>query len=488
MLGFDPNYTKSTGGKAWKALIIPTGHYSYVARNTDPDADSDKRYRKTGSATPINYKALQTATKPIFIVEGELDALSIIEAGGEAIGLGSTANIDLFINNYLKKQTPAQPLVLAMDNDEKGKEATDKLAGKLEELGVPYYRLDPCNGYKDANEALIADREAFIQAVAQAEHLEEEALEAEREEYMKTSTASHLQDFINGIAENANTPATPTGFAKLDELLDGGLYEGLYTVGAVPSLGKTSLILQAVDQIAESGKDVLIFSLEMARAELMSKSISRLTLLDVMEDPAGDVKNAKTSRGITAGERYKSYSQTEKDLIQRAILSYGEYAQHIFIHEGLGEIGTDFIRETVQKHIRFTGQTPIVVCDYLQILAPHDVRATDKTNTDKAVLELKRISRDFKTPVIIISSFNRENYKARVSMSAYKESGAVEYGSDVLLGLQFKGAGGKDFDAEEAMKKNPREVELVVLKNRNGRTGDKIEFRYYTLFNYFEEA
>ena len=109
MLGYDSQYTKSTGGAVWQALIIPTGYYSYVARNTDPQADSKSRYRKTGQATPLNSKALQTATKPIFIVEGEIDALSIIEAGGEAIGLGSTANIDLFINNYLKKQKPAQP-------------------------------------------------------------------------------------------------------------------------------------------------------------------------------------------------------------------------------------------------------------------------------------------------------------------------------------------------------------------------------------------
>ena len=45
MLGFDPHYTKSTGGAVWKALIIPTGHYSYVARNTDPNAGDKDRYR-----------------------------------------------------------------------------------------------------------------------------------------------------------------------------------------------------------------------------------------------------------------------------------------------------------------------------------------------------------------------------------------------------------------------------------------------------------
>ncbi len=64
-------------------------------------------------------------------------------------------------------------------------------------------------------------------------------------------------------------------------------------------------------------------------------------------------------------------------------------------------------------------------------------------------MELKRISRDFKTPVIGISSFNRDNYNNAVSMQSFKESGAIEYSSDILIGLQNKGAGEKDPEAEE---------------------------------------
>ena len=73
-------------------------------------------------------------------------------------------------------------------------------------------------------------------------------------------------------------------------------------------------------------------------------------------------------------------------------------------------------------------------------------------------------------------------------MEAFKESGAIEYSSDILIGLQLKGAGKKDFDANEAKTKNPREIELVVLKNRNGATGKKVELEYYPLFNYFKEV
>ena len=73
-------------------------------------------------------------------------------------------------------------------------------------------------------------------------------------------------------------------------------------------------------------------------------------------------------------------------------------------------------------------------------------------------------------------------------MQAFKESGAIEYSTDVLIGLQLMGVGDKNFDVDAAKTKNPREVEAVILKNRNGRTGGKIRYDFYAMFNYFEEV
>lgn len=470
-------------------LIIPTSRESYLARDTrDQIPEEQKPYTKSkvGSIHIFNAKALQTATKPIFIVEGELDALSIIEVGGEAVALGTTTKVKSLLE-LLKAKKPEQPLILSLDNDEAGERAYKELSEGLQGLSIPFYRLNPAGEYKDANEALQGNREALRQAVEEAEHIQDEAEQAQKEAYLNTSAAHYLQSFIDGIADSVNTPYIPTGFKKLDAVLDGGLYEGLYIVGAISSLGKTTLITQMGDQIAQSGQDVLIFSLEMARAEIMAKSISRHTLQQVLNS-GGDIRNAKTTRGITTGKRYENYSKAERDLINGAIVAYSQYAEHIYISEGIGDIGAEQIRETIKQHILFTGNTPVVIIDYLQILAPYNDRTTDKQNTDKAVMELKRISRDYKTPVIGISSFNRANYSVAVTMEAFKESGAIEYSSDILIGLQLKGAGKKDFDANEAKKKNPREIELVILKNRNGSTGDGIELQYYPLFNYFKEV
>lgn len=490
-VGYVASWThpKAPNAPASPRLIIPTSKHSYLARDTRAElTDEQKKYSKSkvGKVRIFNSKALQTSTKPIFIVEGELDALSIIDVGGEAVALGTTTKAKSIIE-LLKTKKPEQPLIISLDNDKAGEKAYRELSEGLRGLNIPFYRLNPAGQYKDANEALQHDREALRQAVEEAEHIQDEAEQTQREAYLNTSTAHYLQSFIDGIADSVNTPFIPTGFKGLDSILEGGLYEGLYIMGAISSLGKTTLALQIVDQIAETGEDVLIFSLEMARSELMSKSISRLTLLDVLQNN-GNIQDAKTTRGVTTGSRYKNYSQTEKELIQRAITAYGRYAKNIYIHEGIGDIGVQQVREAVDKHILFTGKKPVVLIDYVQILAPADIRATDKQNTDKAVLELKRLSRDFKIPVIGISSFNRANYSEAVKMDAFKESGSLEYGSDVLMGLQLKGVGGKDFDANEAKQKNPREIELVVLKNRNGATGKKLSYEYYPLFNYFKEV
>lgn len=488
-LGYDPHFSRGTGQGEWEALIIPVSPTSFVARNISPDADVKDRYRKIGSNNLYGYDAIKHSNdKPIFIVEGEMDVLSIMTAGGYAIATGSTSNTNKLLEAF-REDRPQQEFILALDNDERGNMASNKLLQELQQIGIKSYKINPYGENADANEALLTDKASFtgfIEKVMEADSVEEIAKEAELEEYQKTNTASHLEAFINGIADSVNTPYYPTGFELLDKLLDGGLYEGLYTIGAVSSLGKTTFITQILDQIAQQGHDVMIFSLEMARTELMAKSISRHTIIDVLENN-GDIKDAKTSRGITTGSRYAGYNPTELALIEKSIQEYGKYADNIYIHEGIGDIGIEEVRQTVEKHIRITGNHPIVVIDYLQILAPADVRATDKQNTDKSVIELKRLSRDSKVPVIAISSFNRDNYENTVTMKSFKESGAIEYSADVLIGMEFKGAGEKDFHTYKAMRKNPREISVKLLKNRNGAIGDPITYHYYPMFNYFTE-
>lgn len=514
-IGFVESWThpKAPQAPASPRLIIPTSKHSYLARDTRAElTEEQKKYSKSkvGKVRIFNADALEQTSQPVFIVEGEIDAMSICEVGGEAVGIGSISYVKKLLA-LLEKKKPSQPLIISLDNEKapdkqaKVEEAVAELAAGLDRLGISYYREDIAKPYKDANEALTTDRaalEAAINgAVERVRAAEAEALEAERDLLRREAVAYSLPDFIKDIKGSKEETFVSTGFSGLDKLLDGGLYAGLYIVGAISSLGKTTFCLQIADQIAQSGRDVLIFSLEMARNELIAKSISRLTLM-------GDVqfyettKNAKTTRGILTGKRYDGYSEKEKELIQTAIEVYAEYARNIYITEGIGNVGVDAVREKVQKHIKLTGKPPVVIIDYLQILAPADIRATDKQNTDKAVLELKRLSRDYSIPVIGISSFNRDNYTAPVNLASFKESGAIEYSSDVLIGLQYDGMDYQEGEADKARDKRIRElvkeaveaaksgeaqkIQVKILKNRNGSKGETL-LDFYPMFNYFTD-
>lgn len=482
-----------------QAVVIPydNSHTYYMTRSIQGKSFRKPRTLDAGEE-PIYHRAgLYQSEKPCFVCESPIDAISVMAAGEyPAIAVGGTGARKLL--SQIDEKTPQCPLILCFDADDAGKKAAETLARELMERRISFSFADfdlnvyPENRRKDANDFFRGNREAFAQQIIQnAESLLQSsaAVQDEARSINETCTgAFRLSGFLDSIHGKNAAEAIPSGFAELDEYLDGGFFAGLYILGAISSLGKTTFLLQTADQIAAAGTDVLYFSLEMSADELIAKSISRQTYLLCNDD----TRKAKTVRGITTNSRYAGYSAEEKRLIDHAVLAYQKYAGNLYYYEGIGNIGAEEIRRKTEEHIRLTGRTPVVMIDYLQIMAPYDLRASDKQNTDKAVLELKRLSRDCKLPVIAISSLNRESYgSGEIEMSAFKESGAIEYGSDVLIGLQVQGLGGK-LAAQDNLKKIQqckehaiRNVELKILKNRNGRTGIKVGMRYYAMFNCF---
>lgn len=502
-IGYCENWKhpKAPTAPATPRLIIPTSPTSYLARDTRQElTETEKKYQKqkVGATHIFNLEALES-DKPVYIVEGEIDSLSIIEAGGEAIGLGSINNIPKFLE-ILKTKKPSKALIIALDNDTKGQEAQEKLIKGLEDLALNYIVYDVAQGYKDSNEALVADIFDFAIRVNEGTAEAIQASLSDVEKLEKENAFNYLEVFNNEISQDNKGAFIPTGFPSLDSLLDGGFYSGLYVVGAISSLGKTTFCLQIADNIAEAGNDVLIFSLEMAKKELLAKSISRLTCkIDVAKTQSAT--RAKTTRGILLKGVYK-YTPAENELINEAMSEYSKIAKHIYITEGVGNITVETIKQKVERFIKITGRKPLVIIDYLQIIAPTTDYGTDKQNTDKAITALKRMSRDFDITVLGISSFNRESYNTAVSMASFKESGAIEYSSDVLIGLQYKdmasvssNEGAKDKakileifnnNVNKAKAGESQEIQVKLLKNRNGSKGDTV-LDFFPKFNYFKE-
>ncbi|MDE6035452.1 MAG: toprim domain-containing protein [Ruminococcus sp.] len=89
------------------AVIIPTSETSYMCRST-----TENIRRKRGTVHLFNSVAL---TSPYcFVVEGEIDCMSIDECGFASVGLGSTSNIGKIFNYDTSKTV----LILALDNDQ----------------------------------------------------------------------------------------------------------------------------------------------------------------------------------------------------------------------------------------------------------------------------------------------------------------------------------------------------------------------------------
>lgn len=465
-------------------LIIPTSAHSYLARDTRRELDETaKKYAKMkeGGVELFNPRALYNEEeRPVFIVEGEIDALSIVEVGGVAVGLGMARNHHKLLE-LLEKRPTRSTLILCLDDDKgkehnTGAEAQEELRAGLEKLNISYIiGHSILMGANDPNEALVKDRAGFTAAVAEAEH-QTAARPDNVADYLNRLMAGEIEKFKQGATRK-------TGFRNLDDKA-GGVYPGLYVLGAISSLGKTTFIHQMADQMAAAGEDVLYFSLEQSRLEMVSKSLSRLTAKK-------DVKTAVSSLAIRGGNLTPA--------VLDAVDLYAEMVgERMSVVEGNFNCTVAYITDYVTRYMATTGTKPVVIIDYLQILQG-EPRMSTKEVVDTNVTELKRLSRNKDIPVFLISSLNRANYMTPVDFESFKESGGIEYTADVIWGLQLTVLNDQIFDKEgkvkekrekirEAKAANPREVELLCLKNRYGISSYSVSFTYYPQFDLFKEA
>lgn len=470
MIGYDPEKEQ---------LVIPVSRSFYVARCTTDRWG--RRYNNPPgvSVDLFNKRALQNESeRPVFITEGAINALSIIEAGGEALALNSAGNWRKLIAE-LERTPTRSTLILCLDNDSAGEKATAQLAEGLTGLNISFIRGNPSGGYNDPNEALTADRGAFIEAVTATER------STTKPDAVTNYIALLLAGEIERFKEGANRK---TGFDNLDKVA-GGVYPGLYVLGAISSLGKTTFIHQMADQMAATGEHILYFSLEQSRLEMVSKSLARIT---AKMNPS----SAVTSLQIRAGKM--------DDAVLDAIDEYREtVGDRVSVIEGNFNCTVSFIGDYVGRYMERNQVKPIVIIDYLQIIqGDPQQRQSTKELIDSNVTELKRLSRSRDIPVFLISSLNRSNYLTPVDFESFKESGGIEYTADVIWGLQLQAINEDIFNKEnkikekrekirEAKAENPRRIELVCLKNRYGISSYRAAFEYYPqhdLFKPLEDA
>jgi replicative DNA helicase len=453
-----------------------------LRRNDSKSKENQKTMNLKGLNVEFFNSGHLKKEKLIFVTEGVFDCLSLEMLCYKSICLNSTNMANKFIDTVKANIDKCQntKFVLALDNDDKGKKAKDKIYTAFKELDLKVSILSFGKDGQDINDFYLEDVEGLKETI---------------EDHFRPPTVSkYMKTFLSNVAANKKIKPASTGFKGLDEKLNGGLYPGLYVLGAISSLGKTAIGLQIADNIAASGQHVMFFSLEMPQDELISRSVSRIMyeLEPLLCHDCGTVKVLNGKVGDCESEFYQAVEQYTNTT-----------AKHLQIIQGDYDMDINTIIEHVETFIFSTGIKPIVFVDYLQLVKSSLERVTEKQAMDDIVLKLKLLSGRFKIPVFVVSSFNRENYNTIVSFSSFKESGGIEYTADVVIGLQLTAmnhdeSGSINTDKTKkaelnaklnlAKDANPREITLFVLKNRNGKPYGFQNFKFYATNNCFIEC
>lgn len=293
---------------------------------------------------------------------------------------------------------------------------------------------------------------------------------------------SYLHDNMHkDVEEFIQSGRLKSGYKNLDAITN--LYPGLYVVGAISSLGKTTWVHQMADQMAEAGERVVYFSMEQNVLELASKSLARI-------QAKKDMSTAMTSLQIRKNDTDSRVTAAQSE--------YSKYAGNLVTVECSFRATIEDIESMVTNCITKQGIKPIVMVDYLQVIQPpKDFNSTTKDEVDLYLRRLKQLQSDHKLVMILISSLNRQNYLSQIDFESFKESGGIEYTADVVWGLQLQAIHDKIFDEKAklnekreiiraAKKANPRKIELICLKNRFGISGYHCDFKYYPAYDYFE--
>lgn len=489
--------------------VIPYGPTSFTLRDLDQKAYIKQQKSDTGI---FHSENLYTDGPYCLVVEGEVDTLTIETAADlPCVGLGCKGNGQKLLDQLALKPTK-KALFLLPDNDRLANGEPDKekmqamtnLCDDLKAKGINAVILNNTNWkYKDPNEYYQEKPDSFVEAMTklcdQARETEEQKSDQEKTDYLKTSAGSSLYSFWQFMINRDQQATVKTGFKVLDKLTDGGLWAGEVTMlGALSSGGKTTLALQMAVNIANSGRDVLYMAMEQGKYDLMARCISSITYELTRND-----KEAQTSREVGSWHLRMAVGKTGKkaEIRDNAERLFQDRTRgKLYFFDGRDKkphgISIEDIKDILAKHIRLTGNKPVIFIDYLQLIRPLDIRVLDKQNIDICMTDLKDIAVEFDIPVVCISSFNRSSYNTDVDMAAFKESGKIEFSSDTVLALQAHGIKKAGNDKERAAnkevnkqnkKKNDREMDLVILKQRSGMTEVNIPMTYHAKFNYFEE-
>lgn len=258
-----------------------------------------------------------------------------------------------------------------------------------------------------------------------------------------------LEDSINKIEEliksRSGITGVATGYTKLDELTSGLQPSDMIVLAARPSVGKTAFSLNLASHAAiKDNKNVLIFSLEMAKEQL----VQRLLCMEGMID------STRLRTGFLAQSEFPKLTKAA-DKLSRA---------SIFIDD-TPNISVLDLRSKARRHAAQHG-CDLIIIDYLQLMSSPRRGENRQVEIADISRSIKGLARELRVPVIALSQLSREAEKddtGAPKLSHLRESGAIEQDADVVMMLSRPPA------HEQEISKNL--IHLNLAKQRNGPTG-----------------
>ncbi len=241
-----------------------------------------------------------------------------------------------------------------------------------------------------------------------------------------------------------------TGIYDLDDTLTSLRPGQLIVLAARPGMGKTSLAANIMVHAAKKQKkNVLFFSLEMTREEVVERVISG----------ESGIETGKLKKGSLTPQDFHRIYETAEDL-QFAPL-YIDDRSVVTPYDVLAtarKINSSIRLENPERGL------DLIVVDYIQIMKGGGFAESRALEVAAITGGLKAIAKDLRVPVLALSQLNRESTKrqdSRPQVSDLKDSGAIEQDADIVIFIHRDQTPNVDSRADQ-------EAELIVAKHRGG--------------------
>lgn len=270
---------------------------------------------------------------------------------------------------------------------------------------------------------------------------------------VRTLLLDVMADITDRVA-NGRQVGMPTGFEDVDAVLGGLVPSELVVIAARPSMGKTSFACCISLNLAQAGKSVLFFSLESGRLEIGTRLLC--------------IESGVDAETVNSG--MKSLTPSDREIEQDKLLQGASRLQELKLD--LDETPNQPLRAITalcRRHKRRHGLDCVVI-DYIQLIEPEDKRAPREQQVATISRRLKGLAKELQVPVVVLAQINRAVEARTVKkpqLSDLRESGAIEQDADKVLFLYRA-----NYYEPSA---SPGIAEVIVAKNRNGRTHPGIE-------------